>query len=385
MEVAAKILDDFLTAFPATSSFHFGDNIAPVLAASPHLLDKLHRAGDGADGAVVFLSFESLSVALELGPRLPPYTIVCLPADCLLPEPAQTQLSKAGNLGGGVCIRFGTSDVGYLSQAPENMIRNAVLAAKLPARYPPLVGTMIADLASGCEIVPASLAALPETAVLGAAWNRGVDLRRFALLLPHIAAEHFLLDRSMALLFRQMLGLGYVEQELSRLCQGPKAGGGLSVFVNLLLNPDALALERLTPVSFKKARVELQRMLRSLGEAKKALPYRYDLALAVAEVQLVAELMILAARLGQALCLHGASPATQSPALLPVINVGVANLPLTARTDLANSLLEIRSRFQHTWLSRNIPASLPNALKLFDNLFRTLLPANLQKLGDSLL
>lgn len=49
------------------------------------------------------------------------------------------------------------------------------------------------------------------------------------------------------------------------------------------------------------------------------------------------------------------------------------------------SLLEIRSRFQHTWLSRNIASTLPNALKIFDNLFRALLPPSLQDYGKNLL
>ncbi len=95
---------------------------------------------------------------------------------------------------------------------------------------------------------------------------------------------------------------------------------------------------------FQKARIELRRSLKVLDEARKLLPYNYELALVLAEIQLVTELMVLASRLGQSLCVHGANPAPLSPTSdsvssplgYNVINVGVANLPLTIRTDLAN-------------------------------------------------
>ena len=45
------------------------------------------------------------------------------------------------------------------------------------------------------------------------------------------------------------------------------------------------------------------------------------------------------------------------------------------------SLLELRAKFQSTWLARNLPSTLPNALKIFDNLFHALLPAELEQNG----
>ena len=113
-----------------------------------------------------------------------------------------------------------------------------------------------------------------------------------------------------------MLSLGYVEHELTRLSAGAtlsrrNASPPLSVFVQMLLNPDNMQLERLTPVAFKvvrkknsynnvcplqKARIELRKALQELNDIKKNLPYNFELALTVAEVQLVTELMILASR-----------------------------------------------------------------------------------------
>lgn len=59
--------------------------------------------------------------------------------------------------------------------------------------------------------------------------------------------------------------------------------------------------------------------------------------------------------------------------------LGVSKLPQATRTDLANSLLEIRRKFQHTWMCRNLAYTLPNALKMFDNLFKALLPPGMQE------
>ncbi|KAH7698640.1 Protein T16G1.9 [Aphelenchoides avenae] len=58
---------------------------------------------------------------------------------------------------------------------------------------------------------------------------------------------------------------------------------------------------------------------------------------------------------------------------------GVSKLPESVRVDLANKLFDIRKTFQHTWLSRNLASTLPNALKIFDNLFRALLPPSMQE------
>ncbi len=57
-----------------------------------------------------------------------------------------------------------------------------------------LAGTMMCDLSTGCEVMPASLAYAPEIAAIGVSWNRKVDVKRFCFLLPRIAAEHVLLD-----------------------------------------------------------------------------------------------------------------------------------------------------------------------------------------------
>lgn len=405
---ARRIIECFLDDFPLSKVAHFGANIASILITNRTILDGIQRRVPN-----IYISLEVDEKNASAVNQLPPYVTLCV--EGRYPFDAEKFLSPKLN----VVLRFTTSDPGYLCSDPESIAKKAILTAKLGDKFP-ILGSMICDLSTGCEVMPASMSYISEVAGIGISWNNSVDMKRFCFLLPRITAEHILLDGNMEPLFKQATTLGRVEHEITKFSYGllkPSSGDfekdlalqpsigkktPISVFVEMILNPDNMTLERLTPVIFKKARIELRRSLKALEETRKRLPYNFELALVLAEIQLVTELMVLASRLGQSLCTHGANPGlaagsgfmaaqrkdstTMAPLLgYQVVNVGVANLPLTIRTDLANNLLDIRAKFQHTWLSRNIASTLPNALKIFDNLFRALLPPNLQDFGKNLL
>ncbi|KHJ74805.1 hypothetical protein OESDEN_25579, partial [Oesophagostomum dentatum] len=170
---------------------------------------------------------------------------------------------------------------------------------------------MVCDLSTGCEAMPPSLSYMSLLSALGVAWNSSCDMKKFSFLQPAIAAHHVLMDGDMTALFEQAATLGRVEHELTKFScgiwrppaanssiseDGEISGFGLnkkmpiSVFVEMILNPENLNLERLTPVIFKKARIELRRSLMALDAARKTLPYNFELALVLAEIKLVTEL-----------------------------------------------------------------------------------------------
>lgn len=150
----------------------------------------------------------------------------------------------------------------YLCQAPEEMMKNSLLAAQLGEKCQ-VLSIIACDFVSGCEIVPRSFSFLPELAVLGAAWNRQTDVKQYFFLLPHLAAEHVCADRKMTPLFQEILVMGHLEHELTKMMTVPNFKNNsrktsqssvhksLSVFIQLLLNPDFIDLELLTPVAFK--------------------------------------------------------------------------------------------------------------------------------------
>ncbi|VDD86579.1 unnamed protein product [Enterobius vermicularis] len=360
------IIEHFLDDFPLSKVAHFGPNIASILIINRRILDGIQRRVPK-----IFLSIEVTERNVSLINQLPAYVTLCV--EGRYPFGAENLLSARLN----VVLKFTTSEPGYLCSDPETIAKKAVLTAKLGAKFP-VLGAMICDLSTGCEIIPTSLSFVSEVAEVGVSWNNATDMRKFCFLLPKLTAEHILLNGNMESLFKQATLLGRIEHEITRYCYGlnkPSYSSGIddvlkssmpkknpiSVFVEMILNPDNMMLERLTPVIFKKARNELRRCLRSLEETRKQLPYNYELALVLAEIQVVTELMMLSSRLGQLLCTHGTNPAlnkrdgyiasstgaerrdSKTGPLIGynVVNVGVANLPLAMRTDLANRQLKM--------------------------------------------
>uniref|UniRef100_A0A1I7XMK2 Eukaryotic translation initiation factor 3 subunit K n=1 Tax=Heterorhabditis bacteriophora TaxID=37862 RepID=A0A1I7XMK2_HETBA len=164
-------------------------------------------------------------------------------------------------------------DDGYLCAAADSTAKKALLAAKLSEKST-VLGTVVCDLSTGCEAMPPSLSYMSLLASVGVAWNSSCDMKKFAFLLPSIAAHHLLMDGDMVALFEQAVTLGRVEHQLTRFAYGlwrpimtssPNSDNGetqvsgfgqnkkmpISVFVEMILNPENLNLERLTPVIFK--------------------------------------------------------------------------------------------------------------------------------------
>ncbi|CDW56576.1 Ank domain containing protein [Trichuris trichiura] len=384
-----SIVSQFCSAFGEVNCIHIGPTLGQCLLRNLSTFSWLLARYScvfwsvAGDGGILGMELSAVQV-------LPPNCVLILELEELGKIEAQSTLA---NVDQPVCLSLRSARPGYFCETAEILASNCALLKKL-SKLANCLGTVICDYSTGCEIVPHSLSFLPAVTALGMAWNCQVDLDQFFSLLPFIAADHLTNSRQMSILFETILNMAAIERGLS-LTMGDR-GSVVSVFVQILLNPDCLELGNFSPVNpisystlsrhftyFQKARIELQRCHDRLEVAKKAMPYNYELALCVAEVQLVIDMMILGARLGQALCIVGTNP--RNDCGVNVANFGVNNLSSTTRTDLANRLLEIRARFQHAWLSRNLPVTLSDALKMFDNLFRNLLPPSLQAFGENLL
>ncbi|KAK6041491.1 ankyrin repeat protein [Cooperia oncophora] len=351
---AREIIEHFLDDFPLSKTAHFGPNLASILIANKNVLAAIQRRVPK-----IFLSSQVDEKNSTLLSSVPSYVTLCIEGG--FPFEAERLLSPRVS----VVLKFSTGDDGYLCAAPDSTAKKALLAARLGEKCN-VLGTMVCDLSTGCEAMPPSLSYMSLMASLGVAWNGSCDMKKFAFLQPAIAAHHLLMDGDMTALFEQVATLGRVEHELTKFSCGiwrpPTSNAAasedgetsaftqskkmpISVFVEMILNPENLNLERLTPVIFKKARIELRRSLMALDAARKTLPYNFELALVLAEIKLVTELMVLTSRLGQALCMHRTKP-PQGKNRDEVFHyspgrVGVAHLPLTVRTDLANRLVPL--------------------------------------------
>uniref|UniRef100_A0AC34R7Z5 Uncharacterized protein n=1 Tax=Panagrolaimus sp. JU765 TaxID=591449 RepID=A0AC34R7Z5_9BILA len=288
-----KIIDQFLDDFPLSRIAHFGPNISSILVQNLNILENIQKRIPR-----IFLSIEEIHEKDTWINKMPSYVTLCV--EGIYPFTLDNFISPTIN----IVLKFPTTDVGYLCASPETTIKNALLATSLGNKIP-IKGIMICDNSNGCEIMPPSMSLMPECACIGASWNRTIDIKRFGFLLPRITAEHFLLDGNLVVLLEQASNIGRVEHEITKFSNGIGKFGNndglttnpshtISVFVEIILNPENIHFKRLTASVFKKARIELQRCMKALKDARSAMRYeQYELALILAEIQLVTELMTL--------------------------------------------------------------------------------------------
>uniref|UniRef100_A0AC35UIE7 ANK_REP_REGION domain-containing protein n=1 Tax=Rhabditophanes sp. KR3021 TaxID=114890 RepID=A0AC35UIE7_9BILA len=369
LEDARQFIEQFLDDFPLQREVAFGENISKILLQNKTLLHAISKRVKK-----VFLSIELLENNINQINALPPYCILSL--ECKYPLDIENKLSARVN----IILRHSVSDVGFLTASQESIAKQALLLQKLSSKMF-VLGTIICDLSTGIEIIPPCFSYMSQISSVGLSWNKSLDFRRYSFLMARITAEHILLDGNLGVLFEQAMLLGRVEHEITKYSIGQNKLSGvgqsmpknvISIFVEILLNPDNIRLERLTPQIFKRATIECKKSLRCLKESQYLLHNKYDLALTLTEITGIARLLLLLSTIGQNLTLYGGNDTGNKN----VLSVGL--LPSNVRTDMANSLLDIRQKFQFTWLSRNMAITLPNSLKIFDNLFRALLPKDLQ-------
>ena len=92
----------------------------------------------------------------------------------------------------------------------------------------------------------------------------------------------------------------------------------------------------------------------------------------IQELQLTADLMLTACKIGKTLIGVGVNP--NSNMGLAVINLGVSNLPPTFRTDIANKMLAHIEQYKGTWLNRHLPQGLQSSLLVLTSALHRFVP-----------
>lgn len=92
----------------------------------------------------------------------------------------------------------------------------------------------------------------------------------------------------------------------------------------------------------------------------------------IQELQLTADLMVTACRIGRTLIGVGVNP--NSNMGLAVINLGVCNLPPTFRTDIANKMLAHIEQYKGAWLQRHLPQGLQSSLLVLTSALHRFVP-----------
>ncbi|KFD53104.1 hypothetical protein M514_06018 [Trichuris suis] len=236
-----SIVSQFCSAFGEVNCVHIGPTLGQSLLRNLSTFSWLL-----ARYSCVFWSVGGLlDNELSEVQVLPPNCVLLLELEELANTDAQSLLA---NVDQPICLSLRSARPGYFCETAESLASNCALLKKL-SKHANCLGTVICDYSTGCEIVPHSLSFLPAVTALGMAWNCQVDLDQFFSLLPFIAADHLTNSRQMSILFETILNMAAIERGLS-LTMGDR-GSIVSVFVQILLNPDCLELGNFSPVVFK--------------------------------------------------------------------------------------------------------------------------------------
>lgn len=179
-----------------------------------------------------------------------------------------------------------------LTLSPENMLKSAIISGR-SADSNDLLALFVADWTFSDRISFQSFASLTSWCIAGTAWNPLVDMKEASQYLAPIFAIHAFAEPNLLPLIQQMLVVGQIEADLGKTWD---KSGSKSILLALLKNPDAVKLDQMNAMLFKKAKIELGRAYQIVHRVKSSLPYNFELAIAVGEVQLTLELLILAAK-----------------------------------------------------------------------------------------
>lgn len=97
------------------------------------------------------------------------------------------------------------------------------------------------------------------------------------------------------------------------------------------------------------------------------------------ELQLTSDLLLVSVRMAKALLSAGVNPSGHPHPGVMVVNCGVANLPPTFRTDVANKLLSLTEQYRALWLSRYHAPGMHACLRVINNLLRAVIPEGTSK------
>ncbi|CAH1790961.1 unnamed protein product [Owenia fusiformis] len=209
----------------------------------------------------------------------------------------------------------------------------------------------------------------------GLSWNSDINIDFMHANLVELVNNHVFFDRG-CVSGQVVIELGRAETYLLRCSRNqpdndssnlPAEQG--SILHQLLTQPDMVTLEHLTPETFQKTMRHIRKCQSELNKAD--LQHVHDKHI-VSELQLTADLMLLACRIGRSLVHIGKRPS--GDAGCAVINLGVANLPATTKTDLANRLLGLIEQYKTLWTEHYLDIGLKESLVLLSAILKQCIP-----------
>ncbi|XP_015123310.1 uncharacterized protein LOC107045521 isoform X1 [Diachasma alloeum] len=293
--------------------------------------------------------------------------------------------------GGNVLPSSGTASYNSLAGCPASTFANSRNAIKTALEHNS-IGIIVAHWSGSHHLTPHPFSWPGYLVGAGLAWNPDSDVElgsndhfdhdheisgngKYQTFLTNILNIHVFQDVENKV-GSAVLELGRVDtlvlilsknQDCNDLQQIPDNRG--STLYRLLTDPDNVNLEFLSADLFVKMTKQIKRVTYALYEANVTSQFG---AMEIQELQLTADLMLTACKIGRTLIGVGVNP--NSNMGLAVINLGVSNLPPTFRTDIANKMLAHIEQYKGAWLQRHLPQGLQTSLLVLNNALNRFVP-----------
>jgi len=276
------------------------------------------------------------------------------------------------------CLCPGTASWNSIAGCPEASICNIYRAVQAITEQGSL-GVIVAHWSGSYHLTPHPFSWPGFVVGSGLSWNPATHWDYLHSSLADLLNTHIFLD-SENVIGNIIIELGYAETYALRSCRGqdqsdlsdlPAQEG--STLYKLLTDPNNVNLENLTVDMFGRVTKHVKKCQNNLFRAKLQCLFG---EMAIQELQLAADLMLTACRIGRTLIGVGTNP--NSNMGLAVINLGVCNLPPTFRTDIANKLLAHIEQYKGTWLQRHLPAGLQSSLLVLTSALHLFVPRESQ-------
>ncbi|ODN06657.1 hypothetical protein Ocin01_00055, partial [Orchesella cincta] len=283
------------------------------------------------------------------------------------------------------CVCVGTAAWSSLSGCPEASLCN-IYHGTLNAVNNSSLGIIVANWSGTCNFTPRVFAWPGFLLASGLAWNHNTHWEYLQGSLASLISTYILKDKS-GIAGQVVLQLGCTETSLLRVAcnQPPNDMANLppadgSTLYRLVTEPDSVSLENISLESFIKC-------IRAIKKCQTLLLLDSKIAHednpVFDELCLTMEVMLLACRIGRALLAAGINP--RSNMGLTVVNFGIANLPPTVRTDIANKLLILTDEYRRVWLLRNFPQGMETSLYTLTSVLQRFIPDSSRMIAGRLM
>jgi len=363
LEQLHTLISNTKSCFPSTKLFHAGPYLTTILFDKQELLNSL-------PSDVTWLLCANTIREKTTRPTSHPGFILIeygFQADYNFHEKSQVAWQQSTSL----CFCAGTASWDCLSGYPDAAAANILHAAQAAVDRGSL-GSIVATWTDAVAL-GSLLFALPGWVLqAGLTWNHSIHwdyIQNSLGDLVSLWALNETLERRPSV-GTAIVELGRIETWLLRHARGenepqshfeavsippslpPNEG---STHYRLLFDPDNVNVDHLSMECIVRAIRHVKKWHKMLNEAVLP-PYYYSFTSTfIQQAILSADFLLLASRIGRGILVAGTNP--NSNMGLTAINLGVANLAPTLKTDAANRLLSLADRFKQLWVQQYMSPS----------------------------